>query len=194
MAKNSGPISEKLFADTKDSIYQFREQPFTLASGRQSNHYFNCKHITLDPELLWSLARAFRDELIPEVLGEGAADFQACGGLTLGADPMAYALSLAYREASRAVYPIVVRKEAKGHGTGRQIEGKADHFKEVLLLDDVITTGGSSLKAVAALREAGLPVRHCLCIVDRQEGGAQNMAAENVALHPLFQKSDFTTA
>lgn len=186
------PRTRELFEVCAGEIYAFREAPFTLASGMRSHHYFNCKKITLVPERLRLLALVLRDELIPSLNFPGGLP-RAAGGLTLGSDPIAYALSLAYQEIGVDCYPVVVRKEAKQHGTGRRIEGEWPEgaVQEVLLIDDVITTGGSSLKAVHALREAGLKVTQGVCIVDREEGGRENLAAEGVELFAVFQKRDF---
>lgn len=184
-----GSEALRLFEDSRNRIYQYRAEPFTLSSGRESNHYFNARKITMVPELLQRLSVVFRDELLPRI---GYPDGPpAAGGLTLGSDPIAFGLSLAYQEKGKTVYPIVVRKEPKGHGQGRQIEGESEQVREVLLVDDVVTTAGASLKAVAALRAAGLIVRTAVCVVDRQEGGAEAMRAEGIELHGLFRKSDF---
>ncbi len=184
-----GSVARGLFDDSRDRIYQFRSEPFLLSSGKESNHYFNCRKITMVPDLLQRLSVALRDELLPRI---GYPDGPpAAGGLTLGSDPIAFGLSLAYQAVGKTVYPIVVRKAAKEHGTGRQIEGEAEQVREVLLVDDVVTTAGASLKAVAALRAAGLIVRTAVCVVDRQEGGAEALRAEGIELHGLFLKSDF---
>ena len=184
----SADLSNQLFQQAAGEIYRFSEEPFQLASGGQSQHYFNCKAITMHAARLKLLAEAIRDEVLPAA---GLSVPAAAGGLTLGADPIAFALSRAYLDQGQDMRPVVVRKEAKGHGTGRQIEGLLEGVREVLLLDDVITTGGSSLKAVHALRQAGYQVRHCVCIVDRQEGGQANLASEGIELLPLFKKDDF---
>lgn len=189
-----GEITQKLFKEAADEIYAYRETPFTLASGKMSHHYFNCKKITLHPERLSLLARAIRDELIPTLDREKGQDFEAVGGLTLGADPIAYALSLAYQQNQKVVFPLIVRKQTKDHGTGKKIEGEVDRVRKVLLLDDVITTAGSSLKAVEAFREAGLIVTDAVCIVDREEGGKENLEKASVRLHSLFRKTDFMQA
>lgn len=173
----------------KDKIYKYRAEPFLLASGAKSNHYFNCKEITLDPSLLRLLVNAMRDELIPSFLKQKAPE--SIGGLTMGADPICYALSLAYLEKNTSVLPLIVRKETKDHGTGKKIEGKVDSVKSCLVIDDVITTGGSTIKAVVALREAGLRVDSGICILDREEGGRENLAKEGVEMYSLWKKSDF---
>lgn len=185
-----GPLTARLLEESAPLIYMYRDEAFTLASGRMSHHYFNCKKITLHPARLMLAVRAIRDELIP---GAGLALPAAAGGLTLGADPLAYAFSLACLEKGHTCMPVVVRKEAKGHGTGRQIEGELDGISDVLVLDDVITTAGSTLKAVAALREAGKRVSTAICIVDREEGGRAALEAESVQLLSLFRKSDFSS-
>lgn len=184
-----GPLTEKLFKLSRDEIYRYSSEPFTLASGQQSNHYFNCKKITLIPERLNLLALCLVGELIPSFRKELPP---AVGGLTLGADPIAYSVSLEYHRSGKVVFPLIVRKEMKKHGTGRQIEGETDKIKEVLVLDDVITTAGSTLKAVEAFRSSGIEVRQAVCIVDREEGGFEALEKEGIELFSLYKKSDFT--
>lgn len=184
----SRPLTEKLFQMAKNTIYRYSETEFMLASGQMSHHYFNCKRITLNPVSLSLMARAIRDEVLPSA---GIVDLQAVGGLTMGADPMAYSLSLSFLEQGKEVFPLIVRKEVKGHGTGKRIEGETEGIKTVLLLDDVVTTAGSSLKAADAFREAGISVTDAVCIVDREEGGREAMDREGIRLHSLFLKSDF---
>ncbi len=183
-----GPLAQQLFADASAEVYRYSSEPFKLASGQLSHHYFNCKRITLTPARLALLARVFCDEVIPQ---SGPAP-EAAGGLTLGADPIAYAVSLAYLAKGQTVYPLIVRKEAKEHGLARRIEGEYQLVKEVLLIDDVVTTAGSSLKAVEAFRAAGLTVRRCICIVDREEGGREALKAAGIDLFAVFKKSDFS--
>lgn len=142
----------------------------------------------MHPAHLAMLADALRGEVIENRL-EGIPS--SVGGLTMGADPIAYALSLSYREHGQIVYPLIVRKEAKDHGTGKQIEGEVESVDSVLLLDDVITTGGSSLKAAEAFRKAGLKVTHAVCIIDREEGGRESLEKEGITLFSLYRKSDF---
>ena len=185
-------LTQQLLKLARERIYKFRKEPFRLASGGLSQHYFNCKKLTLVPEYLELLARTLRDETIPRA---NLVTPAAVGGLTLGADPIAYALSLAYLNKKKEVYPFVVRKKKKEHGTGRRIEAEFDsaplQITEVLVLDDTVTTGGSSLEAVEALREAGFTVQHCLSIVDRQEGAREALDAKGVKLISLFCADQF---
>ncbi len=171
----------------KEYVYRYSETPFRLASGLESHHYFNCKEITLHPERLHTLANCMIEELIPKLAG----NFDSLGGLTLGADPITYAVSLAYQRQGRLAYPLIVRKEAKGHGTGQQIEGYWKVSKKCLVIDDVITTGGSTIKAVNALRAAGIEVTNGICILDREEGGKEALEKIGVHIESLFKKADF---
>lgn len=186
----SAALTRELFDIARNDIYRYSAEPFTLASGLKSQHYFNCKRITMHPARLELLARALRDELIPK---SGAVP-EAVGGLTLGADPIAYALSLAYHAAGKLCYPLIVRKDAKQHGTGQRIEGELSKVKSVLLIDDVVTTAGSSIKALEAFRQAGLHVDRAICIVDREEGGREALRGAGVELYALFKKSEFFEA
>ena len=146
----------------------------------------------MNPEYLQLLAFALRDELIPS-LGLPLPD--AIGGLTLGADPISFALSLAYWQEGKRVYPYVVRKKTKGHGTSEQVEYRFPQKPKaellVLVIEDTVTTGSSSLQAVKSLRELGLEVKHCLAIVDRGEGGRENLLVDGVSLSSLYHASDF---
>lgn len=179
-------LRQELYNTIQTYAYQYRTEPFTLASGRQSHHYFNCKKITLVPERLSVLCRLLRDHILKTPPA-------AAGGLTLGADPIAYGLSLAYLEKGIRMMPVVVRKEPKDHGTASQIEADFDsgRIDEILVLDDVITTAGSTLKAVRAIRQAGFKVRLAVCIIDREEGGRQALKEEGLDLISVFKKSDF---
>ena len=183
-----GTSSQKLLDLAGSEIYQYRKEPFELASGNMSNHYFNCRKITLHPERLALLIQVIHDSLLPE---ENLYDTPAIGGMTMGADPIILGLALKYQSRGKSVFPLIVRKEAKGHGMGRQIEGEWEAVKSVLAIDDVITTGGSTIKAIKAFREAGLEVNSAICIVDREEGGTEALAAEGVKLYSVFKKRNF---
>lgn len=187
MDKNN-PLVIELMNLMKEYVYRYSEKPFLLASGKESNHYFNCKEITLHPQRLAKLSRAMVEVLIPDFLDR---EPESVGGLTLGADPIAYSIAIAYGQVNKIVYPLVVRKQVKDHGTQKMIEGYVDKVNSCLVVDDVITTGGSTLKAVEALREAGLTVTDGICILDREEGGWENLDKNGVKMHSLFKKSDF---
>jgi orotate phosphoribosyltransferase len=157
----------------------YRRGSFTLASGRQSDHYVNCKPVSLSGSGL-----ALLGGLMLERVEEGAA---AVGGLTLGADPLVSAVAMAAALQGRPLDALIVRKQVKGHGTGAALEGPLPAAGSlVTVLEDVVTTGGSALLAVQRLREAGYRVGRVVAIVDRQEGGAEAMAAAGLELLSLF--------
>ena len=158
----------------------YRHGNFTLASGRSSNHYVNCKPVSLSGEGLALLGE--------QLLAEVEADAVAVAGLTLGADPLVSAVALQAVLAGRRLDALIVRKEAKGHGTGAWLEGPLPPAgSTITVLEDVVTTGGSSLKAVTQLRQAGYTVNRVVAIVDRQEGGLEAMTAADLELRSLFQ-------
>ncbi len=157
----------------------YRHGTFTLASGRSSDHYVNCKPVSLSGEGLALLG----EQLLTQVESEAVA----VAGLTLGADPLVSAVALHAALAGRALDALIVRKQAKGHGTGAWLEGPLPPAgSTVTVLEDVVTTGGSSLKAVTQLREAGYQVNRVVTIVDRQEGGLEAMTAAGLELRSLF--------
>jgi orotate phosphoribosyltransferase len=169
----------------------FEERDVVLASGRRSNFYIDCKQTTLTAEGHLLVGRLLFAELVRAELG--AAPFVGVGGLTLGADPMASAVSLTSALAGHPIPAFIVRKEAKGHGTGAWIEGIKGLTPggRVAILEDVVTTGGSAEKAITRAREAGFVVDLVLALVDRQEGGREALEAQGVRLVSLFEKKDF---
>ena len=169
----------------------FEERDVVLASGRRSNFYIDCKQTTLTAEGHLLVGRLLFAELVRAELG--AAPFVGVGGLTLGADPMASAVSLTSALAGHPIPAFIVRKEAKGHGTGAWIEGIKGLTPggRVAILEDVVTTGGSAEKATTRAREAGFVVDLVLALVDRQEGGREALEAQGVRLVSLFEKKDF---
>ena len=158
----------------------YRLGRFTLASGRSSDHYVNCKPVSLSGTGLALLGAL--------MLAEVEAEAVAVAGLTLGADPLVSAVALSAALEGRDLDALIVRKEAKGHGTGAWLEGPLPEQGQVItVLEDVVTSGGSSLKAVRQLREAGYRVQRVVTIVDRQEGGQEALEAEGLELRSLFQ-------
>jgi orotate phosphoribosyltransferase len=142
--------------------------PFTLASGRQSNYYFNCKPTTLDPEGMNLIG-----EIIFDMLQD--AKVSAAGGLTLGADPIANALAVISYQMGKPIKSFIVRKDVKDHGTKSTIEGNVASGESVVIIDDVITTGGSTITAIEQARKAGLVIDRVITLIDREEGGRENI-------------------
>lgn len=152
-----------------EKSFQYRDNPpFTLASGKQSNYYFNCKPTTMDPEGM---------NLIGKILFGMLQDapITAAGGLTLGADPIANALAVISFQEGKPIKSFTVRKETKDHGTKSKIEGTLQPGERIVVLDDVITTGGSTITAIEAVREAGLVIDRVIAFIDREEGGRENI-------------------
>lgn len=145
---------------------------FTLASGRQSSLYIDARLTTMSPEGL-----ALIGTLGLDALQRSGWDVDAIGGLTLGADPIAYAISYASASTAKPLRAFTVRKEAKAHGTGKLIEGPFRPGDRVAVIEDVITTGSSALRAVDAVLAAGGTVRGVLALVDREEGGREALKA-----------------
>ena len=165
----------------------YRHGQFTLASGRSSDHYVNCKPVSLS-----GMGLALLGSLLLEQV---ETDASAVAGLTLGADPLVSAVALQAALAGRELDALIVRKEAKGHGTGAWLEGPLPPGGSVItVLEDVVTTGGSSLKAVTQLRAAGYRVNRVVTIVDRQEGGLEAMTAAGLELRSLFLLDEVAAA
>ena len=165
----------------------YRHGQFTLASGRSSDHYVNCKPVSLS-----GMGLALLGSLLLEQV---ETDASAVAGLTLGADPLVSAVALQAALAGRELDALIVRKEAKGHGTGAWLEGPLPPDGSVItVLEDVVTTGGSSLKAVTQLRAAGYRVNRVVTIVDRQEGGLEAMTAAGLELRSLFLLDEVAAA
>ncbi len=145
---------------------------FVLASGRTSPFYVDCRLTTMSAEGLVLIGRLGLEAL----RARGWAP-QGIGGLTMGADPVAYAIAAASVARPPILDAFSVRKEAKAHGTGRRVEGNFASGHAVVVVEDVITTGGSALKAIEALKEEGAKVLGVLAVVDREEGGRATLEA-----------------
>jgi orotate phosphoribosyltransferase len=164
----------------------FERKTFTLSSGRTSDFYIDCRRVSLSAEghfLIGQLLRAAIDRMAPEA--------EAVGGLTMGADPLVSAVSTVSFIAGKPLAGFLVRKEAKGHGTGQWLEGgRMREGLPVVVVDDVITSGGSILRATERARAAGLSVVHALALVDREEGGREAIEAQ-VPVTALYRRGDF---
>lgn len=162
-----------------------RRGHFTLASGRQSTLYIDARLTTMSPEGL-----ALIGPLAFATLRDAAWGVSAIGGLTLGADPVSYAIAYASASTSHPLRAFTVRKEPKTHGTGRLIEGPFQEGDRVAVVEDVITTGGSALRAVDAIRTAGGTVVGVLALVDREEGGREALLAAGLPVLALTLASE----
>lgn len=143
---------------------------FTLASGLRSSYYIDCRPTTMSAEGL-----ALIGTLGLEAIRRAGWLPDAIGGLTMGADPVAYAVAAASWTAPPPIDAFSVRKESKEHGTRRQVEGNFRAGSSVVVVEDVITTGGSALQAITALREAGANIVGVLAVVDREQGGRERI-------------------
>jgi orotate phosphoribosyltransferase len=186
-------IGDELFEERRERLLQllkrlsYEQREVTLASGQKSNFYIDCKQAVLTAEGHFLVGALFH-----RILSEQAREIEAIGGVTMGADPLASAVSTVSFIAGRPLAAFYVRKEPKGHGTGQWLEGTKSlrPGMPVAILEDVVTTGGSALKAVARVREHGLKVALILGLVDREEGGRETLEKE-APLITLFRKRDF---
>ena len=164
--------------------FQYRDDPpFTLASGKTSNYYFNCKPTTLDPEGMNLIGG-----LLFAMLAE--ADVTAAGGLTLGADALANALAVISFQQGKPIKAFIVRKDVKDHGTKSALEGDVKAGERVVVLDDVITTGGSTITAIERVRAAGLVVDRVIALIDGEEGARENILAYIPRVESVVTRSE----
>jgi orotate phosphoribosyltransferase len=157
---------------------------FTLASGKKSKYYLDCRKITLDS----AGANLIADGML-ELLGSNLPD--AVGGMAIGADPITGALITVAGRKGQRLKGFIVRKEAKQHGTGRDVEGPVAPGESAVIVEDVVTTGGSSLAAIEKAAAFGLKIRGVLAIIDRLEGGRETLAAQGYSLQTLLTIRDF---
>jgi len=166
----------------------YSKKKIVLSSGRESDFYIDCKKTVLTAEGHWLVGRLLFAQIakeVPEAVG--------VGGLTLGADPLASAVSLVSHLAQKPLQAFLVRKEPKGHGTGQWVEGKSSlaDGASVAIVEDVITTGASTIKAIERARAEQLTPLAAFAVVDRQEGGREAIAALGVKVFSLFTREDF---
>ncbi len=170
-----------------ERAFRYSAEPsFRLASGALSRYYLNSKLVTLDPKGATLIGRLVFDR----IRGLGV---RAVGGLTLGADPVALATAIASEAAGEPIAAFVVRKEPKGHGTAQWIEGPLPAGAPVAVVDDVVTTGGSTEKALDILEQLGHPVLKVIALVDRNEGGREAITRRGLSFESLFHINDFLT-
>ena len=165
---------ELLYFLKKDA---YKKGEFKLSSGKTSEHYVNCKPVTLTGRGLTLTSLLMLEHIETRVVG----------GLTLGADPLVSGVAVVSALDKTVINGLIVRKEPKGHGTGAWIEGpEFPKGTRVTVLEDVVTTGGSAIKAAEKLREAGYVVERVVAIIDRQEGGADAMKEAGLELKSIF--------
>ena len=173
-------MKEELLELLKKDAY--RKGEFTLSSGKTSEHYINCKPVVLTG----------RGLTLASLLMLMHVDTTYVAGLTLGADPLVSGVALVSALDNRLVNALIVRKEPKGHGTEAWIEGLLPpKDTKITVLEDVVTTGGSSIKAAEKLRDAGYKVDRVVAVVDRQEGGVEAMKDAGLELISLFKLPEF---
>lgn len=158
---------------------------FKLSSGRESTLYIDARLTTMSPEGLVLIG-----QLGLQALRGSGWDVQSVGGLTLGADPVAYAIAYASGFSAHAIRAFTVRKEPKSHGTGQVIEGPFQAGDRVAIVEDVITTGASALRAASAVRSSGGVVAGVLAVVDRSEGGREAIEAQGFPVIALTTAAD----
>ncbi len=184
MSSNLAAMKKRLAAIILEKSFRYSDNPpFTLASGRTSNYYFNCKPTTLDPEGM-NLIGSILFEMLRE------AGVSAAGGLTLGADPIANALSLISYQQGKPIKSFTIRKDIKDHGTKSAVEGDVRPGEKVVIIDDVITTGGSTITAIERASAAGLVIDRVITLIDREEGGRENITKLVARVDAVFTRSE----
>ncbi|MBI5057967.1 MAG: orotate phosphoribosyltransferase [Nitrospirae bacterium] len=184
-------MKQRLVELVLERSFKFTEEPtFKLASGKMSNFYFNCKPATLNPEGMFLIGNLFYGL----IKSKKKWNVKAVGGLTLGADPVADAIAYTSYLKGGPLEAFVVRKTPKKHGTMLWIEGNVREGDKVLIVEDVITTGGSSKEAILRARECGLKVMGVIVLIDRQEGGREEIEAMGLPIEVLLTKEEIFEA
>lgn len=166
----------------RDKALKFGE--FTLASGKKASYYLDCRQITLDSQGAKLVGAGMLDLLAGEMP-------DLVGGMAIGADPITAAILTLAGVQNEPLRGVMVRKEPKQHGTGKTVEGPFQSGESIVIVEDVVTTGGSSLLAIERCEAVGLKVKRVLAIIDRLEGGREAFAAKGYELTTLFTIRDF---
>ena len=167
-----------------------RTGEFTLASGKTSDLYIDCRVTAMD-SVGASLVGSVGWQAVRQRIQQEGLDIQCIGGMTMGADPISLAVGMASAQEhpEEMIQPFTVRKEPKGHGRGKRIEGNFKSGDNVVVVDDVITTGGSTIKAIEAIEAEGGKVKFALVLVDREEGGREAIEARGIPVLALYSRS-----
>ncbi|ABW68980.1 orotate phosphoribosyltransferase [Desulfosudis oleivorans] len=179
---------QRLIELIRQRAYRRTETPeITLASGKKSCFYFNLKKVICSSEGQYLSGRLVYDKIMALGLAPDGV-----GGLTMGADPISYATAYTFHLNHGAVEAFSIRKEPKDHGAGLQIEGNIGQGARVIITEDVVTTGGSTIKAITIARAHGLQVMGVIALLDRcEENGRQNIEAQGVPMHAILSIADF---
>jgi orotate phosphoribosyltransferase len=180
----SSLLKKRLLELILEKAFKYSEEPvFRLVSGRMSNYYFNCKAVTFHPEGM---------NLIGNLIFERIKDLdiKGIGGLTLGADPIACAVAYTSHLRGKPVEAFVVRKEPKSHGTMQWIEGNVQKNDRVVIVDDVVTTGKSTINAITRAKDAGLEIVKVIVLIDRQEGGKEAIEALGYGVESVITRDE----
>ncbi|MDZ4677988.1 MAG: orotate phosphoribosyltransferase [Oligoflexia bacterium] len=183
--------------DSKEMLQEFvslvrklsyEKRNVTLASGKSSDFYIDMKHTLLHPRGIWLVSSLIAGKI--KAKNQSGAKIKGVGGLTMGADPLATGVSMFTQDWSDSLFAFYIRKEPKAHGTQQWVEGMKNFSQgdKVIILEDVVTTGGSTLKSVERAKLAGLDVVGVYTAVDRQEGGAENIKKAGLDYEPIVTK------
>ncbi len=177
-------MRDRLIRLIYERAFKYSEEPvFKLVSGRMSNYYFNCKAVALHPEGMHLIGNLIF-ELIKDL------NIKGIGGLTLGADPVACAVAYTSYLKGRPVEAFIVRKTLKAHGTMKWIEGNVKKGDRVVIIDDVITTGKSTIEAITRAKEEGLEIVKVVVLIDRQEGGREAIEALGYKVDSIITRDE----
>jgi orotate phosphoribosyltransferase len=177
-------MKDRLTELVLQKAFRYSKEPiFKLVSGKMSNYYFNCKAVTLHPEGMYLIGNIIF-EMIKDL------DVKGIGGLTLGADPIAAAVAYTSYVKRKPIEAFVVRKSAKSHGTMQWIEGNIGKGDNVVIVEDVITTGKSTIEAINRAKEAGLDIIRVIALIDREEGGRENIEAQGFAVDTVLARQE----
>lgn len=176
---------ERLMKLIREKAYE--KKKVILSSGRESDFYVDCRQVTLHSEGAYLVG-----SIIYDMLNSKGEKVEAVGGLTLGADPIVTSVAVISHIKGNPLQSFIIRKEAKKHGTGAWIEGTKNLTEgmKVAILEDVVTTGGSTLKAINGAKSIGLEIGRVICLVDRNEGGADAIRGAGYELETIFIREE----